>query len=143
MMRKTILSGGLLATVLCVVGCGGSASLTPFEEELTQARTNWASQNLRSYKFTLRKSCFCPGELTRPATITVRNGVAIDAPEHLTAYSTIDKVLAAIEEAQKSKPDLIEVNYTADGWPSTFHVDPSAALADEEYYITISDLASL
>ena len=126
-----------------LAGCGGSSSLTGFDEELAQARTNWAARNLRSYSFTVSKSCFCPVEYTRPVTITVRDGVAVDAPVHLSAYSTIDKVLDAVDAAHNSKPDVLEVDFTAEGWPRTLRVDPSAALADEEYYLTISNLTSL
>ena len=138
-MRTT----NFLLGLAVLAGCGGSSSLTGFDAELAQARTNWAARNLRSYSFTVSKSCFCPEEYTRPATITVRDGVAVDAPVHLAAYSTIDKVLDAVDAAHKSKPDVLEVDFSAEGWPRTLRVDPSAALADEEYYLTISNLTSL
>ena len=138
-MRTT----NFLLGLAVLAGCGGSSSLTGFDAELAQARTNWAARNLRSYSFTVSKSCFCPEEYTRPATITVRDAVATGAPAHLMAYSTIEKVLDAVEAAHKSKPDAFEVNFTPAGWPSTLSVDPSVALADEEYSITIGDLTSL
>ena len=143
MTRKTIFCGALLVACFLVTGCGGSSSRAGFEEALAQARAHWAAQNLRSYTFTVQKVCFCPEEYTRPVTITVREGVATDAPEHLIAYSTVDKVFDVVEAAHASKADRLEVTYSPDGWPQTVFVDPNKLMADEEYGLTITRVAPL
>jgi Family of unknown function (DUF6174) len=125
------------------MGCGGTVSQTSFESELAQARTNWAAQKLRSYKFTIQRSCFCPEEYTRAVTITVRDGVPTDAPPHLTAYSTVDKVLDTVAQAHASKADQLDVNFTLEGWPRTVYVNQSARIADEEYGLTLTNVTPL
>jgi Family of unknown function (DUF6174) len=132
-----------LCVVVVLAGCGGSVSQISLESELAKARTNWAAQKLRSYKFTIQRSCFCPDEYTRAVTITVRDGVPTDAPPHLAAYSTVDKVLDTVTEAHASKADRLEVEFTPEGWPRTVYVDQSARIADEEYGLTLTDVTAL
>lgn len=139
MMRMRNLFLGMVV----LAGCGGSVSPSNFESELAQARTNWAAQKLRSYTFTIQRSCFCPDEYTRAVTITVRDGVPTDAPSHLAAYSTIDKVLDTVAQAHASKADRLDVDFTPQGWPRTVYVDQSAQLADEEYGLTLTNVTPL
>jgi hypothetical protein len=139
MMRKTV----CLGVFVLLAGCGGNVAQTTQEKELQRARTSWAAKNLRSYKFTVRKVCFCPEEYTRPVTITVRDGVATDSPDHLRAYDTVEKLLGTLETALASKADQVDMSFTGDGWPSSFYIDQSRAIADEEYSIAVTDLTPL
>jgi Family of unknown function (DUF6174) len=139
MMRKTIFLCGLVL----LAGCSSGVSLTGFEEKLAQSRASWKAQNLRSYTFTLQRVCFCPEEYTRPVTITVREGVATNAPEHLAAYGTIDKILDTVEAAYTDKAEQLDVTYAPDGWPKTVYIDRSKQIADEEYSLTITDVRPL
>jgi hypothetical protein len=140
MLRKTIFLCGLAL----LVGCsGGSATPLSFTEALALARSQWAAQGLRSYRFTVQKGCFCPEEYTRPVTITVRDGVAVDAPEHLAAYSNVEKVLDVLAAADASKADQLDVNFTTAGWPQRIYVDQNKSMADEEYTLTLSDLTPI
>ncbi|WP_395145981.1 DUF6174 domain-containing protein [Armatimonas sp.] len=141
-----------LAVFSCLVGCGGSAVeadlLQPrvlaatFPRQLALARANWAAKGLSSYRFTVQVRCFCLEENTRPVTITVREG-ATDAPSRLSAFATIEKVFETLEAANTSKANALEVNFTADGWPSTSSVDPRADTSDDEYDLTISEVRPL
>lgn len=129
----------ILLVLLVLAGCGGGTALS----DLDQARASWRAQGLRSYTVTVQKSCFCTEEYTRPVTITVRDGVAIDAPEHLAAYSTVEKALGAVEAARKGNPDTLTVSFAPQGWPTSFYVDPSMALADDEYRVLLSAVTPL
>jgi Family of unknown function (DUF6174) len=140
-MKKTIYAGALVALVL-LSGCGG-VSPRGFEVELASARANWKSRALRSYTFTVQKGCFCTPESLEPVTITVRDGVASTVPEHLRAYSTIEKVLDSLEAAHKANPEVLNVSFTPEGWPSTLYIDPYRELADDEYSVTLSGLKPL
>jgi hypothetical protein len=126
-----------------LAGCGGNVSSTNPERELRTTRANWAARGLRSYKFTVQKSCFCPEEYTKAVTITVQNGVAIDSPGHLRAYDTVDKLLDTIGEALTNKADQINMDFHRDGWPRSFYIDQSQRIADEEYGLTVTDLTPL
>uniref|UniRef100_UPI00286B0D4D DUF6174 domain-containing protein n=1 Tax=Armatimonas sp. TaxID=1872638 RepID=UPI00286B0D4D len=123
--------------------CGGNTSLTTQEQQLSLARSNWTAKKLRSYKFTLRKNCFCTEEYTRPVTITVQNGVAINSPEHLKAYDTVEKTLDVIGEALTRKADQVDMDFSLDGWPRSVFIDHSRVIADEEYSLTVTDLVPL
>ena len=133
----------LVALACALIGCGGNTSLTTQEQQLALARSNWMAKKLRSYKFTLRKVCFCPEEYTRSVTITVQNGVPIDSPEHLRAYDTVEKTLDVIGEALNSKADQVDMDFDVDGWPRSVFIDRSRAIADEEYGLAITDLVPL
>ena len=128
-----------LLMLLALTGCGGSTAVS----DLDQARASWRAQGLRSYTFTVQKSCFCPEQYTRPVIITVRDGVAIDAPEHLAAYSTVEKALDAVEAARRGNPDTLTVSFAPQGWPTSFYVDPSKTMADEEYRVLLSAVTPL
>lgn len=131
-----------LGVSLGLAGCGGVAQTT-LEHELAQARANWSAQNLRSYRFTVQKSCFCVDEYTRPVTITVRDGAAVDAPEHLRDYSTVEKVLDLIETEHQRSPAELTAKFSVQGWPTQFVLDPNQKLADDEYSLSVTDLTPL
>ena len=141
-----------LAVFSCLAGCGGSTVeadlLQPrilaatFPQQLALARAHWVAKGLLSYKFTVQVRCFCLEENTRPVTITVREG-ATDAPTRLSAFGTIEKVFETLEAAGTSNANVLEVNFTADGWPSTSSVDPHADTSDDEYNLTISEVRPL
>ena len=139
-MRKI---GFFVISCCALVGCGGNVAQTTQEKELQRARTSWSAKNLRSYKFTVRKVCFCPEEYTRPVTIMVQNGVATDAPEYLKAYDTVEKLLDTLETALESKAEQVDMDLTDDGWPSSFYIDSSKILADDEYSVMVTDLTPL
>jgi len=42
--------------------------------ELQQRRAAWIARGITNYRFRLRISCFCGGDITRPVIIEVRNG---------------------------------------------------------------------
>ena len=133
----------LLCFLTLLIGCGGGSSPSGFAETLAQARRQWAAQGLHSYRFTIQRSCFCPEEYTRPVTITVREGAAVDAPEHLVAYSTIERLLDTVATAHASKADQLDVTYDPGGWPQRVFVDQNKLMADEEYSLTITDVHPL
>lgn len=141
-----------LVVFSCLAGCGGSAMeadvlqprvlMATFPQQLALARTHWVAKGLHSYKFTVQVRCFCLEENTRPVTITVREGIT-DAPMRLSAFATIERVFETLEAANTSKANVLEVNFTADGWPSTSSVDPRADTSDDEYNLTISEVRPL
>ncbi len=76
-------------------------------------------------------------------TITVRDGVATDSPEHLKAYDTVDKLLDVIGKGLSSKADQVNMDFASDGWPRSFYIDQSQMIADEEFGVTVTNLIPL
>lgn len=132
-----------LVFLVILLGCGGTANVTGSPEELAQARATWAAKGLRSYRFTLQKLAFTPPEYAQPVTITVRDGVAVDAPEHLKPYDTVEKLYATIQAAQEAKVASLTTEFSADGAPRSIVVDVDTRLADDEYTLTITNLEAL
>lgn len=132
-----------LCGLALLAGCGGTTTLTPQEQQLALARSNWKAKGLRSYKFTVQKNCFCPPEYTKSVTITVQNGAATDSPEHLKAYDTVDKLLDRIGKGLSSKAVQVDMDFANEGWPRSFYIDQSRQIADEEFGVVVSDLTPL
>ena len=152
----------VVAGFCCLAGCGGSAGVVglpqqrgsvsegnfsqpvgDFSQQLSQARARWTAKNLHSYKFTVQVIGFTLEEYTHPVTITVREGVAVDAPPYLDDFATIEKIFTMLQTADAGKARKLDVNFTADGWPSTASVDPRADTMDDEYRVNIIDVKPL
>lgn len=111
--------------------------------ELSQARAVWTAKGLRSYRFTVQKMAFTAPEFNQPVTITVRDGVAVDSPNHLKPYDTVEKLFSTIQQAYDAKAANLTTEFNLDGSPRSIVVDPVAILADDEYSLTITNLAPL
>ena len=59
--------------------------------ELREHRAAWVSHGIDDYRFQLRISCFCGGDITRPVVIEVRDG-AIATVEDLETGKAVDDV---------------------------------------------------
>lgn len=129
--------------LLMLMGCGGVTNVTGSPNELAQARALWAAKGLRSYRFTLQRVAFTLPEYAQPVTITVRDGVAVDAPEHLKAYDTVEKLYNTIQAAQEAKVAALTTEFNPDGSPRSIVVDVDTRLADDEYSLIITNLEAL
>jgi len=143
-----------LASLLTAVSCTGSVS-----QELTANEKLWEDQGLRNYDFTLERQCFCPEDWRGPVNIQVRDGVAVSVTYVSSGDAvtdgkfdnadTIDKLFTILENAYagkgdfKQKADTVDVTYDAQmGYPSTFFIDVSQQIADEEQGYTVTNLVA-
>ncbi|MHA2069940.1 MAG: DUF6174 domain-containing protein [Candidatus Thorarchaeota archaeon] len=157
-LRKQ-LSRCLLPTlvVLTLFGAVSCASLVP--QELTTSEKLWKDQGLRDYDFTLERQCFCPEEWRGPVNIQVRNGAAVSVTYVSSGAAvtegkfdnadTIDKLFTMLKNAYAGKGDFeqeadtINVTYNAQmGYPTTFFIDVSQTMADEEQGYTVTNLVA-
>jgi len=132
-----------LVVLLLLAGCSGGATVSVPPTELSQARAVWTAKGLRSYRFTVQKMAFTAPEFNQPVTITVRDGVAVDSPNHLKPYDTVEKLFSTIQQAYDAKAANLTTEFNLDGSPRSIVVDPVAILADDEYSLTITNLAPL
>jgi hypothetical protein len=86
--------------------------------ELQQKRAAWVARRITDYRFELRISCFCAGDITRPVLIEVRSGritkvwdlETVNPVRDITPYKTITGLFdAAI--AERSRGGNVSVVY--------------------------------
>jgi hypothetical protein len=112
---------------------------------------------LRDYDFTLERQAFAPEDWRGPINIQVRNGAAVSVSYVSSGAAvtggkfdnadTIDKLFTMLKNAYagegdfEQKADTIEVTYNAQmGYPTTFFIDVSQNIADEEQGYTVTNL---
>ncbi|BAY24662.1 hypothetical protein NIES2100_44570 [Calothrix sp. NIES-2100] len=163
-MRLPILfSAGLLLTlsfnapVLSVPNNPVAQSPVRANSQLNQLNANrrlWKKQNIRNYRYTLSRSCFCAPKSTGPLRITVRNGrktsitdatgKPFEQPELFKEYDTVPKLFNLIEDAIAKKASNLTVQYDPKlGYPTQINIDYNSQIADEELYLTIEKLQKI
>lgn len=110
------------------------------QRQLDSARKRWAKTKIRTYRFDLRRSCFCPPqENTR---VRVRNGRPVSYPQDLKAVATVPRLFKLVQSAIKQNAASITVAYTKRGYPKSISIDYDRRLADEEIGYTLSGFAA-
>ena len=86
--------------------------------ELQQKRAAWVARGITDYRFELRISCFCVGDITRPVLVEVRGGAVskvwdletVNPIRDLSPYRTITALFdAAI--AERARGGNVSVAY--------------------------------
>lgn len=112
------------------------------QRELDAARALWRKQRIRSYRWTVTRSCFCPP--LEPGRITVRGGAAVRPPEAYRQIATVTRMFQRIQEAIDAKAARLDVRYSPKrGVPTRVYIDRSLRIADEEIGFTSSRLTPL
>jgi len=123
------------------------------DDRLAEARARWSVHGQQSYTYEVRSDCFC-GLAGRWIEITVIgdqvvSGRYLDTNTQveagfLPALPSVDDLFERIEDAVKSDPVLLQVEYhPEDGHPSRINVDVSYNIADEEYLLQSRKLMGL
>jgi len=128
-------------------------------QELTTSENLWKDQGLRNYDFTLERQAFAPEDWRGPVNIQVRNGAAVSVTYvsngaavtegKFDNANTVDKLFTMLKNAYagkgdfEQKADTINVTYDAlMGYPTTFYIDVSQMIADEEQGYTVTNLVA-
>lgn len=144
----------IFLTLFGVVSCASSVP-----QELTASEKLWKDQGLKDYDFTLERQCFCPEDWRGPVNIQVRNGAAVSVTYVSSGVAvtegkfdnadTIDKLFTILKNAYAGKGDFEEEADTVDvtynsrmGYPTTFFIDVSQTMADEEQGYTVTSLVA-
>lgn len=117
--------------------------------ELSASRIRWESLNADNYQMTYQRGCNCLPDATAARTVLVkdsqvRSATIIDSGESLdtTTYSslTVDELFARIA-LEESRAERVEATFHPQrGYPTSFYVDGSSQIADDEFSITVSEL---
>jgi hypothetical protein len=119
-----------LLLALLLIGCTvADGPLSPNEvRELSRARQRWNTSGARpSYRYEVRQACFCPVEITRWNTVTVRDGAVVGVlddkgvavPSNLwRSFPTVDEQFARLELTESEYLEDITVRFDPqDGYP--------------------------
>jgi major membrane immunogen (membrane-anchored lipoprotein) len=143
-----------LLTLFVAISCTSSVP-----QELTASEKLWKDQGLKNYDFTIERQCFCPEDWRGPVNIQVRNGAAVSVTYvsggaavtegKFDSADTIDKLFTMLKNAYagkgdfEQKADAINVTYDARrGYPTTFFIDVSQLMADEEQGYTVTNFVT-
>ena len=107
------------------------------QRALDKARARFRAANVRSYRVRIARGCFCPEEIRKPRTITVRRGVPVKPPAHLKDVATVPRMFQRIQGAIDDGVAGLTVTYGKRGVPRKITIDVSRLIADEESYYSI------
>lgn len=141
-MRPLILTltAATLAAGCQLLGFGG--------QDEDDHRKVWASKNDGSYSYVLNRGCFCwPAGEFQVQVIDYRVVNAYDVlrqqPLDTTLYQyveTIEDMFDLIDRAREQHADELRVEYSRDGYPKTLAIDWFKQAADDEIYLSVSDV---
>ncbi|MDX6678360.1 MAG: hypothetical protein QOE31_2412 [Solirubrobacteraceae bacterium] len=100
------------------------------QRRLDDARRSWKAASVRSYRFELVRSCFCPPQKTR--LVVVHGGVPQRWPSGLKAVATVPRLFKVIQAAIDARAARITAIYAKHGVPREIYVDRAVYIADEE-----------
>jgi len=132
----------VLTLSLGLCACVAAAAQVPSDETdpsisdgsaqraLSTARAAWRSHGRRSYRFDLRRSCFCPQQKT--VRVVVRNRRIVRHPAGLEAQSSVPRLFRTIQSAIDRRVAKLTVTYGARGVPRAIEIDNIAQAIDDE-----------
>ena len=147
--RRVSPAARALVCAVLVLGAACSSS-TAVERDLAAAKRRWSVTAPAAYQITVAPSCFCPSEVTRPATLTVRDGQVesrryVDTgadvdPRYATSFPSVDGLFAIIDAAVARGAARVEATYDATrGYPISIAIDYLFQVADDESFYGASD----
>jgi hypothetical protein len=135
---------GVLAALGATAGARALAQDPPPDparerQQLKDARALWASQHVRSYRYRLRLSCFCPQEVRGPVTIVVRNGRPRGTSGFHKQLDTVRELFTKISRALKDeKAGDVSARYDRRrGFPREASIDQIKLAIDDELSFTV------
>jgi len=144
---------GFVATVSLVGSgaCGPDLWLTAPEAQLERNESRWASRRPLSYRYGLRRSCFCPPDAIGPVRVrvhgeTVVERIYIDSGDPVsstfeTSFPTVEGLFDLIRTALEQDAYRVDVTYHADlGVPLDISIDYIENAVDDELAIALVEL---
>ena len=146
----------LVLMTLVLAACSAVAGAAGNQSEIEQNKEKWQDQGISHYRYNLHISCFCVFVENMPLVIEVQdgevvsmefqNGSEIDPSlfEMFERYATIDRVFAEVEAGLNGAADNVVVKYDPTyGFPTEVTIDVEEQAADDEVYLTLSNVEEL
>ena len=151
-MKKLI----LIVMTLVLAGCAAMGSALDNQSEIEQNKEKWQDAGISHYSFHLFISCFCIFVEDMPLIIEVQDGEVVSMEfesgkeidpsllELFERYATIDRVFAEVEAGLNGAADNVVVQYDPTyGFPTEVTLDFEEQVADDELYLTLSNVEEL
>jgi len=135
-----------------------TADLDKVQQTLSANQLKWQQSAIDAYRFTVRKSCFCPLSDTLPIQFMVENNQLTDSAYDCSNLNfiraeplcdeqpasrlnqTTDSLFQIIQNAINQKADVINVDYDQTyGYPTSIAIDFITLAADDEISYQVSD----
>jgi hypothetical protein len=149
---RAILGGALLVPALAACdNVTGTDDLDRAQRALDRNWDRFESSAPLSYSYTVRVSCECPSDVTRPVVVWVDRG----SVEYLfyeddgravplsisDSFPSVEQLFDAIQDGIDRQADYIDVEYDPTyGYPTRVYIDYDRRVSDEELSITTRDL---
>lgn len=142
----------LVLLTLAVGACAASAQApanTPdpgnadgtLQHNLDAARHRWKAAGLRSYRYEIRRQCFCVPQTS--VLVVVRNGVPTKFPTGLKSVATVPRLFKVIQGAIDDGVAKLSVTYSKRGVPRSISIDRIAGAVDDEIGYTVKRFTPL
>ena len=137
----------LSALILLIGGCEIIGPDRSENDDLADARVEWANYQDGTYSYLLNRGCFCI--VAGPHFVQVVDSQVVSAisthsnevvrHEDLQYIETVEDVFDMIEDALETA-DKIDVEYSEFGYPTSVDIDWIKQAVDDEMFITISEV---
>ncbi|MGP1386273.1 MAG: DUF6174 domain-containing protein [Thainema sp.] len=141
----------MISTALMVGFSTSTSAAMLTQAELNANRNLWEENKPEAYSFVVQNGCFCLEDVRGPHRVSVVDGEITDVvfadsgePYTLDTVYTIDGYFDILQTGLDEDWFSLEATFDPDlGFPLTIAGNPSAQLADEEVFYTISDFNAL
>ena len=154
LLRSTRTLVGAIALLPVFAACDGVTGVDDLAREQSELDRNWDRFQRNaplSYSYTVRISCECPSDVTRPVTVWVDRG----SVEYLyyeddgravpfsyaNWFPSVEQLFDEIQYAIDNQADYIDVEYDFTyGFPTDVYIDYDRRTSDDEYSLTTRGL---
>jgi hypothetical protein len=142
-----------IALLTLAVGVSAAPAQTPgntpdpgitdgsLQHKLDVARHRWKAVGPRSYRYEIRRQCFCVPQTS--VLVIVRNGHPRKFPTGFESVATVPRLFKVIQGAINDAVAKLTVTYSARGVPRTISIDRIAGAADDEIGYTVTHFTPL
>ena len=141
-----------LLFAFCFVSIACNKSVEPDFSYITNPHTRWQAYGFTTYSIDQHLSCFCANAGITARVFVKDNKVALVTDKatgdtlssvYWHSYKTIEELFTIINGINPDSVAEFNVTYDAKfGYPTSFYVDQSAQIADEEYQYTTANLTT-
>ena len=145
--RALLGAAALLPTLAACDNITGTDDLSRAQSELDRNWDRFQQSAPLSYSYTVRVSCECPSEITRPVVVWVDRG-SIEYQNYeddgrpvplsiSNSFPSAEQLFDAIQDAIDRRADNIDVRYDFTyGYPTDVWIDYDRRVVDEELSVT-------
>ena len=149
---RSFIGGAMLLPMLAACeSITGTDDLDRAQRELDRNWNRFEDTAPLSYSYTVRVSCECPSDVTRPVVVWVDRGFVEylfyeddgrPVPfSYADSFPSVEQLFDAIQDGIDRGADYIDVRYDFTyGYPTSVYIDYDRRVADEELSLTARGL---